>query len=387
MSGPPGFGNSLLEAVYDGALWAWTTCANTGLLGSGSNSQNVDIGGTQYRVIRHLGEGGFSIVLLVENVDTGEQYALKKMMCQQGTDMLEMAQREIDAYQRFHHPNIISLVGHSVEPADSMPGGSVVCMVFPLYRLGNLMDIVAHSQENSAPLSESFIIDMFRGICSAVQHLHSYGSKRDGIGSIAGYNPPQETSASSGTNNRVVEEEEHFLTESGLENGQMQPVTAATGGPYVHRDLKLANVMVTDDLCTPILMDFGSVARARITAETRIDALRIQDDAAENCTMPYRAPELFDVHTGVELDERTDIWSLGCLLFALTYGYTPFEDPQNGPGASIALAAINASYRYPKNSPYSDRIPRLIDAMLVPDPQERPFIGQVIELVDELYSL
>ncbi|KAJ2550276.1 Serine/threonine-protein kinase env7 [Coemansia sp. RSA 1933] len=367
-----GLGNSLLEAVYDGALWAWTACASTGLLGS-RGSQTVDVGGTRYNIVRHLGEGGFSVVLLVENSESGQQYALKKMVCQRGTDMLEMAQREIDAYRRFRHPNIIRMVAHSAEPAESMPGASIVNMVFPLYTRGNLMDLVAHSQESGEPLDESFIVDVFRGICSAVQYLHNYGSGSE-------YNPPQGPGTHAAD---VSSEQRRFLL---AENGSQPAAAAAGDGPYVHRDLKLANVMLSDDLDAPVLMDFGSVAHARITAETRADALRIQDDAAENCTMPYRAPELFDVQTGADLDERTDVWSLGCLLFALAYGYTPFEDPQEGPGASIALAAINARYRYPRSSPYSDRIPRLIDAMLVADPHERPFIGSVIALVDELYS-
>lgn len=33
-----------------------------------------------------------------------------------------------------------------------------------------------------------------------------------------------------------------------------------------------------------------------------------QDIAAERSTMPYRAPELFDVKTGTTLDEKVDIW-------------------------------------------------------------------------------
>lgn len=34
----------------------------------------------------------------------------------------------------------------------------------------------------------------------------------------------------------------------------------------------------------------------------------MQDIAAEQSTMAYRAPELFDVKTGVTLDEKVDIW-------------------------------------------------------------------------------
>ena len=37
-------------------------------------------------------------------------------------------------------------------------------------------------------------------------------------------------------------------------------------------------------------------------------AQRLQDDAAERCSMTYRAPELFNVQSPSTIDERTDIW-------------------------------------------------------------------------------
>lgn len=42
-------------------------------------------------------------------------------------------------------------------------------------------------------------------------------------------------------------------------------------------------------------------------------------------TMSIRAPELFDPPTNCRLDCRSDVWSLGCLLFAWRFGYSPFE--------------------------------------------------------------
>jgi hypothetical protein len=53
--------------------------------------------------------------------------------------------------------------------------------------------------------------------------------------------------------------------------------------------------MIADDGRTPILMDFGSCLPARIPVPTRSIALTQQDIAAEHCSMPFRAPELFDV--------------------------------------------------------------------------------------------
>ena len=66
--------------------------------------------------------------------------------------------------------------------------------------------------------------------------------------------------------------------------------------------------MLANDGVTPILMDFGSRIKARIPIENRSQALIQQDTAAEHSTMAYRAPELFDVKTGTNLDEKVDIW-------------------------------------------------------------------------------
>ena len=57
--------------------------------------------------------------------------------------------------------------------------------------------------------------------------------------------------------------------------------------------------MLADDNATPILMDFGSALPARIPVPDRRVALLQQDLAAEHCSMPFRAPELFDVSAGL----------------------------------------------------------------------------------------
>ena len=53
------------------------------------------------------------------------------------------------------------------------------------------------------------------------------------------------------------------------------------------------------------------MAPARVEIKSYQAAQRLQDDAAERCSMTYRAPELFNVESPSTIDERTDIWVRG----------------------------------------------------------------------------
>jgi serine/threonine kinase 16 len=78
------------------------------------------------------------------------------------------------------------------------------------------------------------------------------------------------------------------------------------------------------------------------------------------------------------LDEKVDIWSLGCMLYALAYGHSPFEGPQEQQGGSIMLAALSGKFKFPTNDQvYSQHLRDLITSMLIVDPQKRPDIHQV----------
>jgi len=181
----------------------------------------------------------------------------------------------------------------------------------------------------------------------------------------------------------VFDDDEEVSKIPDLQNGNSEP-GKNEHVPYAHRDIKPGNVMIADDGMTPILMDFGSAMKARVRVETRSQALLQQDIAAEQSTMAYRAPELFDVKTGVTLDEKVDIWSLGCTLFAMAYSHSPFENTQTTEqGGSIAMAVLNAQYKHP-SSAYSQGLKDLIDSMLKANPKERPDIHQVIQSTDRV---
>lgn len=76
---------------------------------------------------------------------------------------------------------------------------------------------------------------------------------------------------------------------------------------------------------------------------------------------------------------------MGCTLFAVAYGHSPFETSQTlDQGGSLAMAVINGQYKHPANSQYSEGLRRLIDIALIVDPAQRCDIHQLIEATEKV---
>lgn len=73
-------------------------------------------------------------------------------------------------------------------------------------------------------------------------------------------------------------------------------------------------------------MDLGSVTQARVNITSRREALQLQELCAETCTAPYRPPELFEPPSSCVITETTDVWSLGCTIYAMAYKESPCKN-------------------------------------------------------------
>ncbi|GMN57998.1 hypothetical protein TIFTF001_027092 [Ficus carica] len=281
------------------------------------------------------------------SIDDGT-YAMKKVLIQ-NSEQLEMVREEIRVSSLFSHPNLLPLLDHAIIAVKSTQEGSwkhEAYLLFPVHLDGTLLDNAKTMKAKKEFFSTSDVLHIFRQkaamwligfILLGLKHMHS-----------------------------------------------LDP-------PYAHNDVKPGNVLITHRKGQPplaILMDFGSARPARKQIRSRSEALQLQEWASEHCSAPFRAPELWDCPSQADIDERTDIWSLGCTLYAIMYGVSPFEYALGESGGSLQLAIVNAQVKWPAgpNPPYPDALHQFVTWMLQPQATVRPRIDDIIIHVDKLIS-
>ena len=136
----------------------------------------------------------------------------------------------------------------------------------------------------------------------------------------------------------------------------------------VHRDLTPGNVLIESASGRVVVSDFGLARIARSATSVTTQGMLLG-------TPEYWSPEQA---RGADSETATDMYALGCLLFWLLVGRTPFEGDDR-----LAVGLRRAHETAPPLALVRTDAPpeaaALVDALLSPDPADRPTAVEVLE--------
>jgi serine/threonine-protein kinase len=269
----------------------------------------------RYRSIRLLGEGGTGRAYLARELKSDRLVVVKVLHEEYAktTQARQTFQREIELLSQFRHPGAVEFY----EASMTDPNGP--CLVME-YVKGEPLDELLRRQ---ARLPLERVGRLLGGLCGVLQAAHDQG--------------------------------------------------------IIHRDLKPANIMVAD-ADTPQeqikVLDFGLASLTVASSDGLYIPLDKFTAARANSvvgTPEYTCPEALG---GEQLDHRSDLYSVGVILYELLTGHLPF-DARRG----RAISAILSAHAHQPPPPFSRwkleiDIPPGIEAVvlscLAKDPAERP---------------
>jgi predicted ATPase len=273
----------------------------------------------RYRIEGVLGTGGMGCVYRATQLALRREVALKVLSAGASTSEAALArfEREASAVARLRHPHIVTVYDAGTEPG--------IGAFFAMEIVSGRSLAVELAQRGALPVVEC--IEIIRQVAEGVEAAHAAG--------------------------------------------------------VVHRDLKPANVMLEDSAAVwAKVLDFGI---AKLADEAAPPAIAVAEDAAVSLTASgavfgtplYMSPEQA---SGVAVDARTDVWSLGVMLYEMLSGARPFSG-HNAPEVFLAILG-----REPEPLDRVARVPeplaRLVERALAKDVAER--VQTALELVREL---
>ena len=263
-----------------------------------------------FSIVRKIGQGGLGRVWLARDEQLNRFVAIKEVSSRGGLAAMERFRREAKITGQLEHPGIVPIYQLST---DEQSGQSFYAMRF----LGKstLHDTIMEYHERRAegdddPMLIRRLLSYFVSICQAIGHAHS----------------------------RKV----------------------------IHRDLKPENIAI-DSFGQVIVIDWG-IAKI-IDDVVGSDSSSDFDPAARGETLQgqvlgtplFMAPEQAAGRID-ELDERTDIYGLGAILFAILTGTPPHETTRNEAQASGGRELLTAISSRP--TPNAREVDGLVDPAL-----------------------
>jgi serine/threonine protein kinase len=274
----------------------------------------------RYKLLEKIGEGGCGVVYVAEQTEPVRRRVALKVI-KLGMDTRQVVARfeaERQALAMMDHPNIAKVLD-----AGTTEGGKseIRSSNFPLPagRPYFVMELVRGIRItdycDQANLTTRERLDLFIKVCQAIQHAHQKG--------------------------------------------------------IIHRDIKPSNILVTlhDGVPVPKVIDFG-IAKA---TEGRLTDATVYTQLHQFIGTPaYMSPEQAEM-SGLDIDTRSDIYSLGVLLYELLTGKTPFDAKEL---MSQGLDAMRRTIREQEPVRPSTRLSQLLvgadERRLQPSAAEKP---------------
>lgn len=280
-----------------------------------------------YRVLGELGRGGQAVVYLAEDTRLHRQVALKVMSFGEAPDprVIERFRREAEITSRLEHRGICSI-----------------------YELGQSDGVayIAMQHIDGQPLSRRI-----RAAREATSH-------RTRIVAL----PEDSSSEHVPTGRASVSAKEHIRRVLWMGEQVARALHAAHEEGIVHRDVKPGNIMITES-GEPVILDFGL-------------ARNVDDDGAGLTrtglvigTPAYMSPEQLEGRAR-DVDRRTDIYSLGAMLYECLTLHRPFEAPTHEALYKAILTHAPVDVRH-LNKAVGRDLKVVIDVALEKDPSRR----------------
>ena len=261
-----------------------------------------------YEIIKEIGKGSFSNVYLVRRKDNSKEFALKKVnLSNMSSKERENALKEVNFLAEIKDSNVI---GYEESFYDN--NMSILYLVMEYAPFGDLNKIIANNNKLKIYFSERELLNLYLQITSGLKAIH--------------------------------------------------------GKQIIHRDLKSANIFITQK--NDLILKIGD-----FNVSKKIDYMNLKN--TQTGTPYYASPEIWE---NKPYDFKSDIWSLGCLFYEIASLSTPFK----GLNMKELFQCIEKGIFAPLPKQYSNSITKLIKMCLRHDANLRPNIIEVKYFIENL---
>ncbi|MBL8810274.1 MAG: protein kinase [Planctomycetaceae bacterium] len=269
-----------------------------------------------FTLLTELGRGSFSRVYLARQSDLASRFVVLKVSRSRFSDADQLAQLQ--------HGHIVPV--YSTHQSGKM---TVVCM--PYFGAATFADLwkSLHGMK-TCPTSGQIIVDTLSVACLRTLRFTSSGKPSTVTEAVGVEILTEPDSHAASSTDSGISPDQPMAVSTFLKRLSATPFVSAVlqmtaeladalhhahERGLLHRDLKPANILLADD-GRPMLLDFNL-------------AVSNQGGNAEGTaggTLPYMSPEQLQTVLGeaTKVDERSDIYALGLILFELLTGQHPF---------------------------------------------------------------